>query len=546
MFGAHRPIRFIAASALISVLIYSAVLAQDLPVFKDVAGASGIDFVHSFGDEHMSWILEATGPGCGFIDYDVDGDLDLYFVNGSYLEGINDPYPEGRDPKQELRNRLYRNRGDGMFADVTEAAGVGDTGYGMGCVVGDYDNDGYPDLYITNYGPNVLYRNNGDGTFTDVTEEAGVGCDLWSVGVTFLDYDGDGYLDLYVGNYLDFDPEYQIYFSPDAFPGPLAYEGLPDVLYQNNRDGTFTDVTEAAGVYNPDGRAMGLTSADFDNDGDMDIFVCNDNTENFLYQNNRDGTFTDVAFERGAAFGDFGEATSAMGPDFGDYDNDGDLDVFVPDMSYSCLYRNNGDRFEDVTARVGIAEVCGQYTGWATTFFDYDNDGYLDLYVTNGDPHNMYTEEDLLFHNNRDGTFEDVSMSSGGYFTHAEYIGRGAAFGDCDNDGDIDISIGNVHGPAVLLRNEGGNRNHWLMVKTVGTKSNRDGIGARITVVAGGTTRIGEVRAGSSYLSQNDPRVHFGLGSSEKVDRLTIRWPSGIVQVLENVDADQVVTVREE
>ena len=378
-----------------------------------------------------------------------------------------------------------------------------------------------------------------------MTDAAGVGCELWSVGVTFVDYDMDGYLDLYVGNYLNFDPEYQIYFSPDAFPGPLAYEGLADVLYRNNGDGTFSDVTDAAGVYNPDGRAMGLTSSDFDNDGDMDIFVCNDNTENFLYQNNGDGTFVDVAFERGAAFGDFGEATSAMGPDFGDYDNDGDMDVFVPDMSYSCLYRNNGDRFEDVTARAGIAEVCGQYTGWATTFFDYDNDSHLDLYVTNGDPHQMYTEEDLLFHNNGDGTFSDASMSSGEYFTHAEFIGRGGAFGDYDNDGDIDIAVANLHGPAVLLRNEGGNRNHWLLIKAVGTKSNRDGVGTRITAVVGGTSRIREVKAGSSYLSHNDPRVHFGLGSLTQVETLTVRWPSGTVQILENVDADQVLTVRE-
>lgn len=522
------------------------------PIFVDVTEQAGIDFIHSFGDKHLSSILEGTGPGCAFLDYDMDGDLDIYVVNGAYLPGINDPYPEGREPKKELFNRLYRNNGDGTFTDMTHEARVGDTGYGIGVVVGDYDNDGDPDMYVANYGPNVLYRNNGDGTFTDVTQKAGVvgpqelnGFTKWSLHGCFFDYDKDGWLDLYVGNYLAFDPEYRIYFAPEGFPGPLAYEGQPDILYHNNGDGTFTDVTKEAGVYNPQGRAMSVGAADFDNDGNSDIFVANDAMENFLYRNNGNGTFTEVALEKGVAFGEFGEATSSMGPAFGDFDNDGDLDLFVPDMGYTCLYRNDGKWFEEITTVARIAEVSGQYTSWAPIVFDYDNDGYRDIFVTNGDAHHLYTEEDLLFRNNGDMTFEDVSLESGDYFSKAEYVGRGAAFGDYDNDGDIDIFVPNMSGPAILLRNDGGDQNHWLTVRAIGTKSNRDGIGARIHVTAGALKQIGEVKAGSGYLSSNDSRVHFGLGKYTKVDSLEIRWPSGIVQTLRDVKADQILTVTE-
>ncbi len=519
--------------------------ASELPVFTDVTSEAGINFTHSFGDEHMSSILEATGPGCAFLDYDMDGQLDIYVVNGSYLPDINDPYPKGRDPKKELFNHLYRNNGDGTFKDVTRKAKVGDTGYGMGVVVGDYNNDGAPDIYVANYGPNVLYRNNGDGTFGDVTEEAGVGCAQWSVHATFLDYDNDGHIDLYVGNYLEFDPGYRYFFGPEGFPGPLAYEGQPDVLYHNNGNGTFTEVTKKAGLYHPEARAMSVTSADFDNDGDMDIFVANDAMENYLYRNNGDGTFANVAMEMSVGLGEFGEATSAMGPTFEDIDNDGDLDLFVPDMGYCCLYRNDGDVFVEITAAAGIAEVCGQYTSWAGAVFDYDNDGYRDIFISNGDAHHAYPEEDLLFRNNHNATFTDVSLRSGDYFSKAEYIGRGAAVGDYDNDGDLDIFVLNVNGSAILLRNEGGNRHHYLSVRTVGTKSNRDGIGARIQVTAGDLKQIAEIRAGANYLSHNDSKAHFGLGAHAQVDRLEIRWPSGIVQTLRDVKADQILTLTE-
>jgi len=535
---------------------------KQLPIFMNVTKQAGIDFTHSFGDENLSSILETTGPGGAFLDYDRDGNLDIYVINGGYLPGINDPYPAGRDPKKELYNHLYRNNGDGTFADVTQETGVGDTGYGMGVTVADYDNNGYPDIYVCNYGPNVLYHNNGDGRFTDVTQTAGVagplelkGFPKWSVHACFLDYDKDGYLDLYVGNYLAFDPKYRYFFAPTGFPGPLDYQGQPDVLYHNNGDGTFTDVTMQAGVYNPDGRAMSVTAADFDNDDDQDIFVANDAMNNYLYRNNSDGTFTDVALEKGVALGGFGEVTSAMGPTFKDIDNDGDLDLFVPDMAYCCLYRNDGNMFfEDITVEAGISEPCGQYTSWSGLIFDYDNDSYPDIYISNGDAHHLYTEEDLLFRNNGNArqeprtpiTFEDVSLRSGYYFTNEEYVGRGAAFGDYDNDGDIDVLVCNLHGPTILLRNDGGNPNHWLTVHTIGTKSNRDGIGARIRVVAGDFKQIAEVNAGEGYLSCNDPRVHFGLGKHTKVDILEIRWPSGIVQTFTDVKADQILTVTEE
>ncbi|MCP4655750.1 MAG: VCBS repeat-containing protein, partial [bacterium] len=346
-------------------------------------------------------------------------------------------------------------------------------------------------LFLANYGPNVLLRNDGAGaggkvTFSDVTEKAGVrgpeklkGFPKWSLHGSFFDYDRDGLLDLYVANYLAFDPEYRYFFGPEGFPGPLSYEGQPDILYRNNGDGTFSDVTEKAGLHKPKGRAMSVGVVDIDGDRHADIFVANDAMENYLFRSQGDGTFKEEALVLGVGFGEFGEATSSMAPIFEDFDGDGDFDLFVPDMGYSCLYRNEGKHFVEMSAISGIAAACGQYTSWAPVTLDYDNDGLLDLYVTNGDAHHLYTEEDLLFRNRGKLRFEDVSLDSGDYFTKSEYVGRGAAGGDWDNDGDVDVLVANVNGPLVLLRNDGGNRNHWLTVRTIGTKSNRDGIGTR-------------------------------------------------------------------
>jgi len=517
-----------------------------LPVFADITKEAGIDFTHNFGDDELNNIIETTGPGCGFFDCDGDGDLDVYLINGCYIGKKGFSHPRGRVFEGKLTNKLFRNNGDGTFTDVTEHSGTGDKGFGMACAAADYDNDGDLDLFVTNYGPNVLYRNNGDGTFTDVTREAGVYDDRWGIGCTFLDIDQDGDVDLYVGNYLQFEPNYRLFYAPDHFPPPDSYLGDADILYRNNGDGTFTDITKEAGVYFPDGRAMGVASGDYNNDGHMDIFVANDAMPNYFFENDGTGHFKEIALESGAGFGQSGNAVSAMGPDFGDVDRDGWMDILVPDMRYGALYYNlHNGLFDEKSAAMGIATVLGQYTSWGGGFFDYDNDGYLDIFVANGDPHKVVAQEDVLFHNDRGKGFVDVSAKSGPYFDEQEYVGRGASFGDIDNDGDLDILIANLAGPAVLLRNDGGNRNNWLLVRTVGTKSNRDGVGARLVAKTGDLTQVADVRAGSGYLSMYDLRVHFGIGTSPTVDSLDIRWPSGIVQTLKDVPANQILTVTE-
>jgi hypothetical protein len=516
---------------------------RDLPAFTDVTREAGITFVHSVGDDDMDNIIESNAAGCAFLDYDGDGDLDIYLINGAYVEGFSGV--RGRRNRGKLTNVLYRNDGDGTFTDVTARTGVGDTGMGMGVSVADYDNDGDQDLFITNYGPNVFYRNNGDGTFTDITRQAGVESDLSGIGSTFLDYDRDGHLDLYVGNYVEYDPEYQYYYAAQRFPGPLAYHGQPDVLYHNNGDGTFTDVTRAAGVYNPEGRAMGVTSGDIDDDGDWDIFVANDGMENYLYRNNGDGTFTDIAIESGTAFSQRGEATSAMSAEFGDFDLDGLIDIIVPDMAYSCVYRSvGGGLFEEMSARLGVAAACGQYTSWSANYFDFDHDGYGDLFITNGHPHRLVGEEALLLLNDRGRRFVNVSHLLGPDFQE-EFVGRGSAAGDYDNDGDMDVLVLNLSQRARLLRNDGGDRGNWVMIRLIGTTSNRDGIGARVRVTAGGTTQTRLRVSSAGYLSQGDHRLHFGLGDAAQIDTIEIRWPSGTVQTLEDRTPNQVITVTE-
>ncbi len=520
-------------------------LSQDkqYPVLVDITEKAGIDFKHSFGDDFMNNIVESTGAGCVFFDYDGDKDIDIYFVNGTYRKEVN--HIRGRKLAGKLTNQLYRNNGDGTFTDVTAGAGVGDTGFGMAALSADTDNDGDADLFVTNYGPNVFYRNNGDGTFTDVTKEAGVESDLWGLGCTFLDYDADGFLDLYVGNYLVFDPEYRLYYPADVFPGPLSYHGQPDILYHNNGDGTFTDVTEKAGVGNPQGRAMGVASCDIDNDGDMDIFVANDAMENYLYQNNGDGTFTNIALLTATGFGQNGEATSAMGPEFGDFNLDGFIDLMVPDMHYGCLYKNTGEGFfEEMGAQMGTASVMGQYVSWSGNFFDYDCDGLLDIFISNGDAHKMEAEEDLLFLNEKGEKFVDISAKCGKDFQD-KFISRGSSVGDIDDDGDLDILVLNIADRPRLLRNDGGNRNHWFEIDVQGTTSNRDGIGTRIKLTVGGVIQTRDVVSSTGYLSQNDYRAHFGLGKQTKADKIEIRWPGGKLQTLENITGGRVLTVKE-
>ena len=519
------------------------------PVFTDVTPASGISFQHCMGNEEIRSILDATGSGCAFLDYDGDRLMDLYVVNGRYLEGISDP--QSRFKSIPTISRLYRNRGSGSFEDVTEKAGVANAGgYGMGVTVGDYDNDGYPDLYVTNYGGNRLYHNNRNGTFTDVTVKAGVSCGLWSVGAVFLDYDKDGGLDLFVGNYLEFDPKYRLYYEADVYPGPLSYPGQLSALYHNKGDGTFSDVSREAGITKK-GRAMGVLSADFDDDGWPDIFVANDATENYLYHNNGNGTFSEVGLEAGVAFGQHGNAVSSMGGDFGDFDRDGRLDLLVPAAFIITLYRNLGKGlFEDVSPRTGVARASAQFWSWGGEFVDYDNDGNPDILVVNGDGHRLSEkQEHLLMRNERkpDGShlFTDVSRSAGPFFD-TRSVARGMAVADYDNDGDMDFFMVNIDQPSRLLRNDGGNRNNWLAVRLAGTKSNRDGVGAKITVRAGDLTQVAEKMSATSYLSQDDPRVHFGLGQKTRIDELTVRWPGGKVQKLMDLKVNQILTVVEQ
>jgi enediyne biosynthesis protein E4 len=516
------------------------------PHFEDATERSGIHFRHSFGEKDLSSILEGTGSGCAWLDYNNDGLLDLYVVSGRHLDGITDrSAPDGAD----ATNHLYRNNGDGTFTDVTAAAGAAGKGFGIGVTAGDFDNDGNEDFYVTNYNSAILYHNNGNGTFTDVTAKAGVDNPYFGVGTAFLDYDRDGHLDLFVGNYLRFDPAYRQYYSADHYPGPLDYDPQVNRLFHNNGDGTFTDVSRQAGIASRPGRAMGITVGDFDNDGYPDIYVANDTMPSYLYHNNGNGTFTNVAVEANVAYGQNGEATSSMGPIFGDYDNDGWQDLFVSDARYHRLFHNPGKpegTFLDTTDEAGVGRVSGQYVAWGDGFFDFDNDGWKDIFVVNGGLTWLVPMESTLLRNNGDGTFTDVSTEAGKFF-ETRNVSRGACFADYDNDGYIDAFVMTLGGNGILLHNtpQPGKRNHWLTVKLVGTESNRDGYGASVEAVAGNTHQNVQVVSETGYLSQSDPRPHFGLGDHAVVDTLTIHWPSGKVQTLEHVKADQILTVSE-
>jgi len=519
--------------------------------FVDVTKEAGIQFKYHTGASGRLYFVEIMGSGGGFFDYNNDGYLDIYLVNGADLPGMKSEVPP--------TNKLYRNNGDGTFTDVTLEAGVGDTTYGMGCVAGDYDNDGDEDLYVTNFGANKLYRNNGDGTFTDVTLEAGVGDTLWSYAAIFFDYDNDGDLDLFSENYLDYsiakDKKCYVLTFRD-YCSPFEYDGQPNNLYRNNGDGTFTNVTKEAGLYTLKGKGMGAIAVDFDNDGDIDLYVTNDRVPGFLYLNNGDGTFTEVGIQAGVALSDNGAAMSGMGPDAADYDNDGDFDIYVPHYSYevNSLYSNDGNGFFSFASyTAGIAKYTLFYVGFAGKFVDYDNDGYKDILTGNGssllhhhkkDDMVTFEETNQMFRNNGDGTFNEVSKELGPAFQE-KYVTRGVAVADYDNDGDMDILVCDWNDTAKLWRNNGGNRNNWLMVKTVGTRSNRDGMGARVKVTAGGITQTDQVKCGGSYLSDSDRRLHFGLGKSKTVDLIEVRWPSGLVEQFRDIKANQLVVLTE-
>jgi hypothetical protein len=521
----------------------AAEIKPPLPVFEDVTSAAGLRFKHSYGDFDLSNIVEGTGSGAAFFDYDNDGWLDLYFVNGCWLKEVNDN--RGRKLRGKLHNVLYRNNGDGTFTDVTEKAGVGDRGFGTGCSAADYDSDGDQDLYVLNYGRNVLYRNNGDGSFTDVTDRSGLGDAHWSLSAPWFDYDGDGDLDVYVANYLEYDNgKFRSFYAAAGYPGPLSYSGQPDTLYRNNGDGTFTAVTQKAGVYQPDGRAMSATVADLNNDGFLDIYVPNDAMENYFFRNTGEGTFLNEGLELGMAFGEGGQGVSSMGPSIGDVDRDGWQDIYIPDMGYGCLLMNRQEYFEDRTAQAGLALVCGQYTGWGGLLLDYDNDGWLDIFVANGNAHHEYTEEDVLMRNDGTGHFVDVAVQAGPYFRE-KYVGRGVTYADYDNDGDLDILVININDQARLLRNQGGHRRSWLLIDARLADSGSPALGARVTVTCGTLKQIRDLIPVSGFLSQADSRCHFGLGDASEAQAVEVRWPDGRTTTLTSVDVNQILVVTQ-
>ena len=521
--------------------------------FADVAATSGIGFELRSGGRIKNYIVESKGGGGAFLDYDRDGWLDIYLVNGSRFGG----YP---DSVAAPTNALYRNRGRGDFENATDAAGVGDAGWGMGCAVADYDNDGDPDLYVTNYGPNILYRNEGAGTFADAAPAAGIDLAGWSTSATFGDYDLDGDLDLYVAQYLDFAPERApprggMWKGVLVFVGPLGLQGAQDALYRNEGDGTFTDITRRAraGKFEPT-YGLGALFCDYDRDGDMDIYVANDSAPNFLYRNEGDGTFEDVAVAAGAALSAEGTAQAGMGIAYGDYDRDGFADLFVTHFEddYNTLYRNRGDgTFAVASTATGLAEPSLPRLAFGANFLDYDNDRDLDLFVANGhvypqirhrDP-TGYAEPNQLFQNLGPAGFRFAAVAAGDVARPA--VSRGSAAGDYDNDGDQDLLVCNLDGPPALLRNDGGNQQHWLRLRLVGSASNRDGVGARVALATGAVVQTRELTSGGSFLSHGDPRLHFGLGASAAADWIEIRWPSGGVQRLEDVAADQFLVVSE-
>jgi hypothetical protein len=511
-------------------------------LFEDVTAKAGIRFVHQFCDSKIANILESNGAGGCWLDYDGDGLMDLFLVNSGPLDGVTHDAPGMvRQP-----NRLYRNRGDGTFEDVTEKAGLGGMGYCTAAVAADYDNDGHTDLFVVGVGRSYLYHNRGDGTFEDVTEKAGVAnIGGTGIGAVFFDADNDGKLDLFVANYLTFDPNYQLYYNPDAYPGPLSYKPQFNKLYHNRGDGTFEDVSKSSGIEIPGHRAMSVAVFDYNNDGAPDLYISNDGTPNLLLVNDGKGHFKDMASQAGVAFNAMGEAAGSMAATIGDCNNDGIEDILVTRLGYGSLYMGTPKGlFDDRMMASGLGSLTAQFVGWGGCFLDFDNSGKLDIFIANGDPHYLVGWESLLLENRGDGAFADAAAKGGAYFK-AKINARGCAVADYNNDGRMDIIVTTIGDRPFLLRNRDKSGNHWLTLDLEGTKSNRDGFGAKVKVIAGGKTFFAESRCAFGFLMQSDRRLHFGLGRAMTVDRIEIRWPSKQVQELTNVKVDQILKVRE-
>jgi hypothetical protein len=523
--------------------------------FVDVAHAAGITFRHDNAASPEKYLIETMGSGCGWIDYDQNGLLDIYLVNGAATRLYR--------PGSALRSALYRNNGDGTFTDVTAKANVGADGlFGMGVAVGDYDNDGFPDLFVLGYDRCILYHNNGDGTFVDVTAHAGVeNRGKWGSSAAWFDYDNDGRLDVVIANYVDWSPDNNV-FCGEHRPGyrgychPDVYHGQTPTLYHNNGDGTFTDVSASSGLGAKPGNGLAVVTFDYDNDGWQDVFIANDSVPNFLFHNNHDRTFREVGYLAGVAVSGEGKPEAGMGADAADTTGSGRLDLIVThlDFEQARLYRSLEDTsFEDATSAAKLAYATFHLSGFGARFIDYDNDGARDLFVANGHildniqlfhAGTQYAEPKLMFRNTGHGLFESVSNQLGADFERP-CVSRGAAAADFDNDGDLDILVSNNGAAPQLLRNDGGSAHHWLQLLLVGTKSNRDGVGARVKVVSGDLALYDQRKGGVSYQSAQDPRLHFGLGDRTKVDQLEVRWPSGTVTRLEKLRADQFLTLKE-
>ena len=553
----RSPIGLVIALCLVAPALRARQQSPSVPsptvVFRDVAAAAGVNVTHVNGASPEKYFAEIMGSGGLFFDFDDDGWIDIFLVDGGSIADAT--------VAAAARHRLYRNRHNGTFEDVTSQSGIRHREYGMGACAGDYDNDGAVDLYITNYGPNVLYRNMGHGRFTEVPGAGGAGTALWSTSCAFTDVDRDGFLDLFVTNYVQAEKTNNKFCgkrSPVTLRGychPLAYDPSPNVLYRNTGKGTFVDISAKAGIAGFRGNGLGVAVTDINDDGWPDVFVANDGKPNFLFRNTGKGTFEEVGLLAGVSLAADAKPRAGMGTAFGDFDGDGRLDLVVTNHEFEMhsLFRNlGGGLFTDVTLESGLGPVTLPYVGFGVAFFDYDNDGRRDLAIVNGNVVDniaefrkgaKHAQPSLLLRNTGD-RFLNVGGQAGPAFA-VETVSRALAKGDIDNDGDLDLLITSNGGPVQLLLNEGGNRNNALLVKTIGTKTNRDGIGARIRLTAGGRTLVDQVTSGSSYLTQHDMRVHFGLGASTKVDRLEVTWPDGRVDAIENLPVNHVITVRE-